>query len=165
MVYLIIALAMLFILGPIFMLRPSPRARRKMRMRERALALGLKVAPISLQRDKKFNALLQRNPHIENHQWYRYQRLAEEGEPGPGTHGEWWQRKTRDGNLVWEASDFRLVTPPPVQQLIEQWQQQQTADFLAIELGPRSAAIIWNERGDVAEVETLAEQLQDLLWA
>lgn len=163
MVYLIIGLAMLFILGPVFMLRPSARERRLARIRQRALAEHVVISPISLTRDTKFNAQLQRNPHIDGHRWYRYQLVAREDQTGPSVKGEWLQRKTRDGTLVWESSDVTLTAPPAVQALIEQWQQQQTEDFLALELGPRSAAIVWNERGDEAEVTQLLDDLKRLL--
>ena len=36
-------------------------------------------------------------------------------------------------------------------------------DFLALELGPRSATLVWNEKGDLAEVEAVCQQLQELL--
>ncbi|MBA57333.1 MAG: hypothetical protein CMK89_23035 [Pseudomonadales bacterium] len=163
MVYLIIGLAMLFILGPVFMLRPSARERRLARIRQRAMADHVVISPISLNRDKKFSTLLQRNPHIDVYRWYRYQLVAREDQVGPSVKGEWLQRKTREGNLVWETSDVKIKTPRAVEQIIEGWQQQQTEDFLALELGPRSVAIVWNERGDLAEVETLLENLKQLL--
>lgn len=163
MVYVIIALAMLFILGPVLMLRPSARERREARIRQRAMADKVLISPISLARDKKFNALLQRNPHINDFRWYRYQMVATEKETGPSVKGEWLQRKTRDGQFVWEPTDVKVQAPNAVQQLIEQWQQRQAEDFLSLELGPRSVSIVWNERGDLAEVETLLEQLKALL--
>lgn len=163
MVYLIIAVAMLFILGPVFMLRPSPRERRQARIRQLALAQHVVITPISLKTDRKYNALLQRNPHIENFRWYRYQLVATENQVGPSVKGDWLQRKTRDGKLVWESSDVRLQVPHGVEYLINQWQRDQTEDFLAIELGPRSAAIVWNERGDLPETEHLLENLKSLL--
>ncbi len=163
MIYLIIGLAMLFILGPVFMLRPSARERRQARIRQRAMADHVVISPISLTRNQKFNALLQRNPHIDGYSWYRYQLVAPEDQTGPSVKGEWLQRKTREGNLVWECADVKVKTPPAVAQLIGEWQQQQTEDFLALELGPRSASIVWNERGDLPEVEALVEKLQQLL--
>ncbi|MEE2731612.1 MAG: hypothetical protein VYA55_12400 [Pseudomonadota bacterium] len=163
MIYLIIGLAMLFILGPVFMLRPSARERRLARIRQRAMADHVVISPISLNKDKKFNALLQRNPHIDVYRWYRYQLVAREEQTGPSVKGDWLQRKTRDGNLVWETPDVKITAPAAVTQLIDTWQQQQTEDFLALELGPRSASIVWNERGDLAEVEILVENLKQLL--
>ncbi|AUM11468.1 hypothetical protein [Ketobacter alkanivorans] len=163
MVYVIIALAMLFILGPVLMLRPSARERREARIRQRAMADSVLISPISLARDKKFNALKQRNPHIDDFRWFRYQLVATEKETGPSVKGEWLQRKTREGQLVWEPTDTKVQTPPAVQQLIDQWQQQQAEDFLSLELGPRSVSIVWNERGDLAEVEALLKHLKQLL--
>jgi hypothetical protein len=163
MVYLIIALAMLFILGPVFMLRPSARERRQARIRQQALAQQVVITPISLKTDRKYNALLQRNPHIDDFRWYRYQLVAGENQLGPSVKGDWLQRKTREGHLVWECSDVKMTTPHGVDYLIQQWQQGQAEDFLAIELGPRSAAIVWNERGDLPEVEVLLDNLKSLL--
>lgn len=163
MVYVIIALAILFILGPVLMLRPSARERREARIRQRAMGESVLISPISLIRDKKFNALLQRNPHIDDFRWMRYQMVATEKQTGPSVKGEWLQRKTRDGQLVWEPTDVKQKAPVEVQQLIEQWQQQQAEDFLALELGPRSVSIVWNERGDLPEVEALLEHLKRLL--
>lgn len=163
MVYLIIGLAMLFILGPVFMLRPSARDRRLARIRQRALADGVVISPISLTRDKKFNALLQRNPHVDVYRWFRYQLVATDNQTGPSVKGAWLQRKTREGSLVWESADVKLKTPAEVQALIDEWQQQQTEDFLALELGPRSASMVWNERGDEAEADKLVQSLKRLL--
>ena len=163
MVYLIIGLAMLFILGPVFMLRPSARERRLARIRQRAMADHVLVSPISLNKDKKFNALLQRNPHIDVYRWFRYQLVAREDQTGPSVKGDWLQRKTRDGNLVWECPDVKIKMPQAVEKIIDGWQQKQTEDFLVLELGPRSVAIVWNEQGDLAEVETLLEHLKQLL--
>ena len=163
MVYLIIGLAMMFIVGPVLMLRPSPRERRQTRIRQHALAQKVAISPISLQRNEKYNRLLQRNPHIENHHWSRYQLVAEEDQTGPSVKGEWVQRKTKEGSLVWEASDVRQTTPPQVAQLLQHWQQNQIGDFLQLELGPRQVAIVWNERGDLEQVKALCEQLQGLM--
>ncbi len=165
MIYLIIGLAMLFILGPIFMLRPSPRDRRLARVRQHAMTQKVVVSPISLRKSEKFQRLLERNPHIDGYQWFRYQVVAEENQTGPSVKGEWVQRKTKDGSLVWEASDVRQQTPAVVAELIEQWQQNQSMEFLQVELGPRNAAIIWNEQGDLPEVEALCQQLHSLMVA
>ena len=163
MIYLIIGLAMLFILGPVFMLRPSARDRRLARIRQRAMADHVLVSPISLLKDKKFNAQLQRNPHIDVYRWFRYQLVAREDQTGPSVKADWLQRKNREGQLVWDTADVKITTPPAVAQIIADWQQRQTEDFLALELGPRSAAIVWNEQGDLAEVEALLEHLKQLL--
>jgi len=163
MVYVIVGLAILMMLGPVLMLRPTERERREARIRQRALAEHVVISPISLKTDKKYNALLQRNPHIDQCRWHRYQLVAQEDQVGPSVKGDWLQRKTRDGQLVWEPSDPRLQMPPALADLIGRWQQEQQGDFLAIELGPRSVSIIWNEKGDLPQVEQLLDQLKILL--
>jgi hypothetical protein len=163
MVYVIIAVAMLFILGPVLLLRPSPRERRQARIRQRAMADKVRISPISLTRNKKFNALRERNPHIEDFQWSRYQLVAEEGHTGPSVRGEWLQRKTREGQLVWEPADVRQQTPQAVADLLAEWSAKQAKDFLVLELGPRSVSIVWNERGDVAEMDMLCNWMKRLM--
>ena len=163
MIYLFIGLAMLFILGPILMLRPTPRERRQARIRQYALSHKVAVSPISLKRNEKFNRLLQRNPHIENHHWCAYKLVAEEDQTGPSVKGEWLQRKTKEGTLVWEPVDVMQNTPPLVAQLLQQWQDSQTEDFLQLELGPRQVVVVWNERGDIDQVTVLCEQLKRLM--
>lgn len=165
MIYIIIGVAMLFILGPIFMMRPSPRERRLARIRQYATAQKVSVNPVSLQKDDKFGRLLERNPHINQHQWFRYQLVAEENQSGPSVKGEWFQRKTKEGPLVWESRDVRQQTPAAVQQMLEQWQEHQSVQFLYVQLGPRSVSIVWNERGDLPEVEALCQQLHELMEA
>ncbi|RLP55503.1 MAG: hypothetical protein D6160_03605 [Ketobacter sp.] len=163
LVYVLIAIAMLFIIGPIVTMRPSAKERRQARIRQAASERGVSTTPISLKTNKKLNHLLQRNPHIEKYHWFRYQLVAKEDEPSPSITGEWTQRKDRDGTLVWEAADIKQQEPPLVAELIQLWQAQQNEDFLKLELTPRGAAIVWNERGDVAETEALCDLLKKLM--
>lgn len=163
MVYLIIGLAMLFILGPIFMLRPSPRERRLARIRQYAMEQKVVIRPVSLLKEEQFKKLQQRNPHIDQFKWFRYQLVAEQEDIGPSVKGRWTQRKTKDGVLVWEAEDIRQETPSIVEALLQQWQQNQSEDFLQLELGPRNVCVVWSEAGDLPEVETLCQQLHSLM--
>ena len=64
---------------------------------------------------------------------------------------------------MWEAQDIRQTPVPAVDALLARWQAAQSPDFLALELGPRSVTLVWNEKGDVAEVEAVCRQLQELL--
>ena len=161
--FLIILLAMLFIAGPVLMLRPSDRERRLSRIRLLAQQRRINVRPLFLRRDPVYSATLERNPHLENFSWARYQLVAMEEQTGPSIKGTWVQRKTPEGPLVWEPQDIRQKSVPAIEALINQWQAEQKPDFLALELGPRSAALVWNEKGDVAEVEALCDQLEALL--
>lgn len=163
MVYIIIAVAMLFIIGPIITMRPSAKERRQARIRQQALSRGVSITPISLKTNKKFNHWLQRNPHIEKYHWFRYQLVAKEDESGPSVKGEWMQRMNRDGQLVWDPTDIKQHTPALVADVVQGWQAQQAEDFLQLELGPRSVTIVWNERGDLVEAEALCDLLAKLL--
>jgi len=160
---LIIGLAMLFIVGPVLMLRPSPRERRLARIRLLAQQQRIKVQPLYLRRDPVFSQTLERNPHLPDAGWSRYQLVAAENQTGPSIKGKWIQRRTPEGQLVWEAQDIRQQSCAVIDALLNQWQQAQQPDFLALELGPRSVAIVWNEKGDAPEVEALSQQLQQLL--
>lgn len=163
MIYGIIALALLFIIGPIVTLRPSARECRQQRIRQYAMQHGVQVSPVSLRKNEKFNRLMQRNPHIGEFTWFRYQVIAEEGQPSPSVKGEWVQRKDKEGALLWEPTNVLQQTPTQVAAVLAQWQANQSVDFLLLELGPRSASIVWNERGDLDEVKDLCDQLQRLL--
>ena len=163
MMYVLIIFVMLMVIGPILMLRPTDREKRQMRLRECAREHNVTVQPLSLSRNPRYSGLLERNPHLDDHHWYRYQLVAKEGQTGPSAKGEWIQRKTREGELVWEAKDIHQSSPDNVRIVLQQWQAQQTVDFLSLELGPRSVSIVWNERGDRAEAEALCERLLSLL--
>ena len=161
--FVIIGLAMLCILGPILMLRPSPRERRLARIRLLAQQRKVKVQPIFLRRDPVYRAALERNPHLEDFSWSRYQKVAEENQTGPSIKGKWIQRKTPEGNLVWEPQEVLQKSNTTIDAFLAQWVQQQEPDFLALELGPRSVSIVWSEQGDSAETEALCQQLEQLL--
>lgn len=163
--FLIIGLAMLFILGPILMLRPSPRERRLARIRQVAQQHKIKVQPLFLRSDPVFGATLERNLHLDDYSWSRYQLVAEENQTGPSIKGKWIQRKTPEGKLVWESADVRQQSNLVIDAVLTQWDQLQRPDFLALELGPRSASIVWNEKGEEAETQALCQQLEQLLQA
>lgn len=162
-VWVIIAVSMLFIVGPVLMLRPSPRERRLARIRQVAQQQRVEVQPVFLRRDPVFSATLARNPHLESRDWARYRRVATASQTGPAIHGRWIQRKTPEGVLVWEPQDVRQRPVPAVEALLARWQTEQCVDFLAVELGPRNVSLVWSEQGDVAEVEAVCHQLDTLL--
>lgn len=162
---LLIVFALLVILGPIFALRPSPRDKRLGRLREVAMKHRVKVQPLLLRNHHQFSATLERNPHLGDFGWSSYQLVAEEGQLGPSIKGQWVQRKTSEGRLVWESVDVRQKTTPVVDEVLAQWEQSQKPDFLSLELGPRSVTLVWNEIGDTAEAEAVCELLSKLMEA
>lgn len=161
--FLIIALAALVVISPILMLRPSQRERRLTRIRQLAREQRVQVQPLFLRRDPHYSATLERNLHLDGFSWARYQLVADEKQTGPSVKGVWVQRKTPEGTLVWEPRDIRQVSHPAVDALLANWSHAQKPDFLALELGPRSVSILWNEQGDTAEAGALCQQLQSLL--
>lgn len=162
-IWIIIAVSMLFILGPILMLRPSPRERRLALIRQLAQRQRVNIQPIFLRSDPVFSVTQERNPHLAEYSWARYQLVADENQTGPSIKGKWVQRRTPEGPLVWEAQDIRQQSVPAIDALLARWQQEQKPDFLALELGPRSVALVWNEKGEAAEVEAVCQQLRELL--
>lgn len=160
---LIIGFAMLLIVGPVLMLRPSPRDRRLARIRLVAQQRRVNVQPIVLSRDPVFSRTLERNPHLPDSGWSRYQLVAADDQRGPSIHGKWIQRKFPGGRILWESESVRQVSCAAIDDLLARWEQAQQPDFLALELGPRSVAIVWNEKGDAPEVEAVCQQLQQLM--
>ena len=97
--------------------------------------------------------------------WSRYQLVGNENQTGPSIKGTWVQRKTPEGRLVWESQDVRQQSNAVIDAVLARWEQAQQPDFLALELGPRSVSIVWNEKGDSAETEALCLQLEELMTA
>jgi hypothetical protein len=164
-IVLLIMLVLAVILGPILALRPSPRDRRLGRLRAVALKYRVKVQPLLLRNNTQFSATLERNPHLGDYGWSGYQLVAEEGQVGPSVKGQWVQRKTSEGRLVWESEDVRQKTTPLVDEVLAQWEQAQQPDFLSLELGPRSVTLVWNEKGESADAEAVCQLLQKLMTA
>lgn len=148
MVYLIIGLAMILVIGPIFWLRPSPRERELAMFRAKAFETGFKVQPLNVRTDKFYSHVLARNPHLADDQWVRYSRTAKEDEIAPDIREKWVQRKDREGTLFWEPSSVQSVPPENVQVLLEGWAKTQAEGVLALEFGPRTVSVVWNERGE-----------------
>lgn len=155
MVYLIIGLAMFLVIGPIFWLRPSRRERELAQFRAKAFEAGFKVQPLNVRTDNFYSQVLARNPHLADDQWVRYSRTAKEDEVAPDVREKWVQRKDRAGELFWEPQSIKSAPPEKVQGLLEGWAKAQTEGVLALEFGPRTVSIVWNERGGNEMLETL----------
>lgn len=163
MAYLIIFLAMFLVIGPVIWLRPSKREREQAALRQVAIKDGARIQPISLRRDPVYSGILERNPHIDEHVWYRYQWVAREKEKGPFIKDSWIQRKDKEQGLVWEPRDVHSQESESIKQILEAWRQTQDVRFLALELGPRNVAIVWNEKGSQEELAALGEKVRALM--
>ena len=164
-IFLLVGFALLLVIGPIMALRPSPRERRLGRLRAVTQQHRVKVKPLLLRQNPQFSGTLERNPHLANFSWSAYQLVADEGQTGPSIFGQWIQRRTSEGRFVWESVDVLQKTNPAVDAVLARWEQAQQADFLSLELGPRSVTVVWNEKGDADEAEAVCKLLEDMMQA
>ncbi|MDX1692957.1 MAG: hypothetical protein R3208_04280 [Ketobacteraceae bacterium] len=164
MAYLIIIFAILLVIGPVLWLQPSKQERQLAKLRQAAMADGAKIQPISIRKDPVYSATLARNPHLDDHRWIRYQWVATENESGPAVKETWVQRKDREQGLVWEPRQVTSKEPEEVTAMLATWREHQDGRFLALELGPRSVAIVWTEKTTPQEVKELAEKIRRLFF-
>ncbi len=162
MVYLIIILAMAMVVGPVLLIRPSPKEKRIARFRSLVMEAGIKVEPISLMSNEYYQRVSERNLHVADYQWVRYRRISKEGEPGSTVRGQWTQRKDRQGLLLWEPDPVTLTEPEGIKTYIDQWRENQDMRFLAVEFGPRTVSVVWTEEGSVEDVQKLISMLEAL---
>ena len=162
MVYLIIILAMAMVVGPVLLIRPSPKEKRIAQFRSLVMGAGIKVEPISLMSNEYYQRVSERNLHVADYQWVRYRRISKEGEAGSTVRGQWTQRKDRQGLLLWEPDPVTLTEPEVIKAYIDQWRESQDIRFLALEFGPRTVSVVWTEEGSVEDVQKLISMLEAL---
>lgn len=164
MVYVIIIAVTLLVIGPVFWLQPSKRERELSAMRQAAIVDGVRIQPVFIRKDPVYSATLARNPHLDNHTWVRYQWLAREDETGPAISETWVQRKDREKGLVWEPRKITSPEPEEVAAMLAPWREQQDVRFLALEVGPRNVAVVWNEKTSKDEIMALAAKIRELFF-
>ncbi|OUS25599.1 hypothetical protein A9Q99_20655 [Gammaproteobacteria bacterium 45_16_T64] len=162
MVYLLIILAMLLVVGPIFWVRPSPKERRIAEFRALAMQRGVKVEPVSLVTDEYYKKVSERNLHVADYQWVRYRRVSKEGKVGPGIRAQWTQRKDREGVFLWEPNPITTSEPDSVSQYLDEWRKAADMRFLGLEFGPRSVSLVWTEEGTKDELIQILTMLETL---
>ncbi|MCG8313185.1 MAG: hypothetical protein MI976_08215 [Pseudomonadales bacterium] len=155
MAYLIIFFAMVLVIGPVLWLRPSKRERELAAMRQQAMLTGAKVHPMNIRRDPVYSRILERNPHLGDDTWVRYQWIAKEDEIGPDIKDSWIQRKDKEQGLVWEPRSIKSSENETIEAILNRWRENSDGRFLALELGPRNVAIVWNERADSEELKRM----------
>lgn len=164
MAYVIIILAMFLVIGPVLWLRPSKRERELAAMRQAAFMDGARIQPVSVRKDPVYSATLARNPHLDDHSWVRYQWTAREQETGPDVRETWVQRKDREQGLVWEPRNVTTAEPEEVAAMLAPWREQQDVRFLALEIGPRSVAVVWTEKTTQDELKALTAKIRQLFF-
>lgn len=163
MIYILLAAVVALVLGPILWMRPTPREKRLARMRLKARSLNLHLETVGFINDKIYAALSARNPHLPQTGWMRYRLFPQPNERGPSVAAAWRQRRDKSSKLMWDEDPIAIEAKPTTQALLDHWSQQQDARYLALEIGERSVAIVWNEEGDEPEVTQIATWLQTIL--
>ena len=165
MIYLLLIAVAALIIGPILWMRPTAYEKRLSRMRLKARSLNLHLETINMGSDPVYSALALRNPHWPQSGWIRYRLFAANNERGPSHSVAWRQRRDKSGQLVWDEDPVAAVARPATQALLDQWATSQDGRYMALEVGERSVAIVWNEQGDEPEVEQIAVWLREILAA
>lgn len=165
MMYLLLVLGIALILGPILWMRPTEREKRLARMRLKARSLQLHVEMVDLDKDPVYSALALRNPHWPKSGWVRYRMFPVGKAKGPSHSAAWRQRRDKSGVLVWDEDPIAVEGRPATQALLDLWNASQDGRYMALEVGERSVAIVWNEEGDIPEVEQIAKWLGEVLQA
>jgi hypothetical protein len=158
MAFVLIALALLLIIGPILWLQPSPEERRLQALRDHARQLGFRMESLRLDIDPVYGPWQQRNPHLRSLGWMRYRLLPPDGSVVLAEMA-WRQRRDKSGALVWDEFPVGAKPPLALEPLLNDWQARQDERFLALESSALSVAFIWDERGDAALLDELAIHL------
>ena len=153
MSYLIIAVVVLMVLSPIFWIMPSPKQKRQMQLRQKAMALGLivKIADLPQQHRAKVR-----------------QEKAEQGV----TYLLPWEVKRKHP----EGVEYLLMRDPgdtpssfdgsafaqQMQALMQAALQQLPDSVVALDYAKPGLSLYWRERGDIEVVSSLHSQLSDL---
>ncbi|SEI37455.1 hypothetical protein SAMN05421831_10144 [Allopseudospirillum japonicum] len=159
----ILVLAATLVISPIFWLLPSGRQRMQMELRRHAMSLGVKV------RLEKLNLQGQEIPFIA----YRWMRTdVREARMMPVL----WVRPQAFEDLCWDADqegpqnqqDFYLIRgreqdiPAAWFPQIQTCLQQLPVQIDAVELGSAALTLWWRERGDLALLEALDQQVRKI---
>lgn len=153
-------LAALLVLSPLSWVKPTPRQKNLVRMREEARSLGIKVTltPLKLKNEVKIQGVAYR--------WLR----PPEAPVMPGylcllrTHLEEarpsWEAWIEGWVLAQGRKDF--LTEAQLQQL-NAWLETLPENVFAVEWGSATLAIWWDERADPEILSVWHQQVQELL--
>ena len=163
MVYLFIFFVILLALGPVLWFRPTLRDKRLSVLRLAAKSEGLELQVVNVGTDKTYGPIAERNPEITHVKWMRYRLSAKGGQRAQGMTGRWIQRRDRNNDLWWEPDNLDLKESDSVASILEPWRKNQDDRFLALELTPVTASVVWNEEGDADDLADICTGLRRLL--
>jgi hypothetical protein len=147
--YLIILLVAAMVVGPVFWIMPSPRQKRQVKLRQRAMSLGLQVKISDLPQTHR--SQVRRESPIQG---VLYRRL--------------WDTKVEklpelqlclktDAGYEWTGSSDTLV-----RSLFESVLSSADMKLLALEYSPAGVAGYWHEKGSEEAVDSIFATLDQL---
>lgn len=151
--YLIAALVILLIIGPVMWLKPSPGEARRARLRLLARELGLQVRLCNLPQVRRARV---RREDTEQGVMY----LLPLPEPGKLRPVDYCLVRAGAGES-WENENAEPL-PPELQAAVQHTAAALPGDAVALSLTSQGPAVYWRERGDEATVRALAAELGTL---
>lgn len=145
MVWIVIALGMLFVAAPIVWIMPTPAQRRVERLRAHARGIGLETVSCELPqaRRERVRGESPRRGMLYRVPWPRdADRATVSGRWVRTSEGTW----ETDSDAVAAAIAGGLLASMPL-------------TVRAVELGPRGPGVYWNEQGDAATIDAFATVL------
>ncbi len=152
MIYLIIFIVVALVLSPVFWMMPSPKQKRQIQLRQRAMALGLQVKVCDLP------------------QTHRAMVRKESPEQGVVYRLLWRRADTENENfhfLCLRDDDERAngATQTVVEDILSDALASMGDIILAVEYSHAGLAIYWRENDAVERVDQIFQQLQSLQQA
>ncbi len=152
MSYLIIAVVVLMVLSPIFWIMPSPKQKRQMQLRQKAMSIGfiVKIADLPQQ-----HRAIVRKEKAEQGVTYRLPWEIKRKHP-EGL--KYLLMRNPDGATTSTSS-------PDLQALMQKCLDQLPDTVVALEYSSPGLALYWRERGDSEVVEELYQRMIQLRTA
>lgn len=147
--YLIIVVVMLLVLSPVFWMMPSPKEKRQMQLRQRAMSLGFQVKICDLPQTHV--AVVRQEP-------------AEQGV----VYRLLWREKKRSADnfhhviLRHQADEDKPKLPEATSSLLLGTLALMPEQVVALEYASSGVALYWRERGGVEQVDQLHQQITTL---
>jgi hypothetical protein len=149
MAYLIIILVMLLVLSPVFWMMPSPKQKRQMQLRQRAMALGFQVKICDLPQTHV--AMIRKEPP---EQGVVYRLL-------------WRDKKQNTDNFHYiilrdQGEEGQTDLPTAIASLLLELLVSMPDQVVGLEYASSGVALYWRERGGVEQVDHLYQQIMSL---
>lgn len=151
--YLIILILIAVVVGPIFGLMPSPKQKRQMKLRDKAMALGFQVKICPLP--QLHRAKIRKEDTVEGVA-YRFARKAKI-QKGLAVDSDRQIICLREG-----TDQDKPKTPGPFYRFLEEALEALPSDIVAVELTPLWYGVYWSERGSEEDISIIKSQFEIL---